>query len=212
MKKVKLNLQNFIILFFTVLVCSVFLGFYLKNINLKDSIDYKIMFFIQSNNIFTKSSILLNFIKFITTLGNSRTYLFLFIPFGIYFYCNNLKKEFVFLAIVLIFTFALNELIKLIVSRQRPIEFFVINMNGFSYPSGHSMNFSSFYLTFRFLLREKLNSKIIDVIVYILIFLVAISRVILGVHWPIDVVIGFILGYFCYNLAKRFNFSFWRSE
>ena len=81
MKKVKLNLQNFIILFFTVLVCSIFLGFYLKNINLKDSIDYKIMFFIQSNNIFTKSSILLNFIKFITTLGNSRTYLFLFIPF-----------------------------------------------------------------------------------------------------------------------------------
>lgn len=211
MKKVKLNLQNFIILFFTVLVCSVFLGFYLKNINLKDSIDYKIMFFIQSNNIFTKSSILLNFIKFITTLGNSRTYLFLFIPFGIYFYCNNLKKEFVFLAIVLIFTFALNELIKLIVSRQRPIEFFVINMNGFSYPSGHSMNFSSFYLTFRFLLREKLNSKIIDVIVYILIFLVAISRVILGVHWPIDVVIGFILGYFSYNLAKRLYFSFWRS-
>lgn len=211
MKKVKLNLQNFIILFFTVLVCSIFLGFYLKNINLKDSIDYKIMFFIQSNNIFTKSSILLNFIKFITTLGNSRTYLFLFIPFGIYFYYNNLKKEFVFLAIVLIFTFALNELIKLIVSRQRPIEFFVINMNGFSYPSGHSMNFSSFYLTFRFLLREKLNSKIIDVIVYILIFLVAISRVILGVHWPIDVVIGFILGYFCYNLAKRLYFSFWRS-
>ena len=104
----------------------------------------------------------------------------------------------------------LNELIKHIVLRKRPVEFFVINMSGYSYPSGHSMNFSAFYLTFRFLLSERFKSRLMNMVIYIMIFLIAISRVILGVHWPTDVIVGFILGYFCYGLAKALYLNFWR--
>lgn len=206
----KLKLRQFFVLFFAVLICSIIFGFFLKSIELTNSVDYKIMTLIQNNNIFTKNTILLNFIKFITSLGNGLTYFILFIPFGVYFYYNNLKKEFLFLIVTLLLTYMLNELIKHIVLRKRPVEFFVINMSGFSYPSGHAMNFSAFYLTFRFLLSERFKSRFMNMVIYIMIFLIAISRVILGVHWPTDVIVGFILGYFCYGLAKALYLNFWR--
>lgn len=206
----KLKLRQFFVLFFAVLICSIIFGFFLKSIELTNSVDYKIMTLVQSNNIFNKNYILLNFIKFITSLGDGKTYFILFVPFGVYFYYNNLKKEFLFLIVTLLLTYMLNELIKHIVLRKRPVEFFVINMSGFSYPSGHSMNFSAFYLTFRFLLSERFKSRFMNMVIYIMIFLIAISRVILGVHWPTDVIVGFILGYFCYGLAKALYLNFWR--
>lgn len=206
----KIKLRQFVVLFSVIILGSILFAFYLKSINLTESFDYKIMTFIQNNNIFTRNIILLNFIKFITYLGNGLTCFILFIPFGIYFYYNNLKKEFIFLLITILLTYMLNELIKHIVLRKRPIEFFVINMGGFSYPSGHSMNISAFYLTLRYLLADKIKSKIINIFIYILILSIAISRVILGVHWPTDVILGLILGYFCYNLAKFLYLNFWR--
>jgi len=58
---------------------------------------------------------------------------------------ENLKKDFIFLVCSLLITYILNELIKHVVLRKRPIEFFIINVTGYSYPSGHSMNISAFY-------------------------------------------------------------------
>lgn len=206
----KLKLRQFTILFLIILLSSILLGFYLKNIELTESIDYKIMNKIQSNNFFTKNSILLNLTKLITSLGNGISCILLLFPLGLYFYYQDSKKDFIFLVITLLLTFFLNELIKHIVLRKRPVDFFVINMGGFSYPSGHSMNVSAFYLTFRFLLSKKIKSKFINIFIIILIISIAISRVILGVHWLTDVIVGLILGYFCYNLAKLLYLNFWR--
>lgn len=59
-----------------------------------------------------------------------------------------------------------------------------------SFPSGHSQNSSTVYTT----VGLNFNNKIIRIICLILIILVPISRVILGVHFPHDVLVGTILG------------------
>lgn len=206
----KLKLRQLIILFSIVVLCSILFGFYLKSVKLTDSFDYKLMSFVQSNNIFTNNTILLNFIKFITSLGNGIGCFILLIPMGIYFYFNDLKKDFIFLVCSLLITYILNELIKHIVLRKRPIEFFIINVTGYSYPSGHSMNISAFYLTFRFLLNRKKKNRYLDIFVYVLIIMIALSRVILGVHWPTDVIVGLTLGYLSYRFSREIYLNFWR--
>ena len=206
----KLKLRQLIILFSIVVLCSILFGFYLKSVKLTDSFDYKLMSFVQRNNIFTNNTILLNFIKFITSLGNGIGCFILLIPMGIYFYFNDLKKDFIFLVCSLLITYILNELIKHIVLRKRPIEFFIINVTGYSYPSGHSMNISAFYLTFRFLLNRKKKNRYLDIFVYVLIIMIALSRVILGVHWPTDVIVGLTLGYLSYRFSREIYLNFWR--
>ena len=129
---------------------------------------------------------------------------------GIYFYFNDLKKDFIFLVCSLLITYILNELIKHVVLRKRPIEFFIINVTGYSYPSGHSMNISAFYLTFIFLLNRKKKNRYLDIFIYVLIIMIALSRVILGVHWPTDVIVGLTLGYLSYRLSREIYLNFWR--
>ena len=61
---------------------------------------------------------------------------------------------------------------------------------GYSFPSGHSTGASSFYGSLAVLFR----SRILRAIAIILIIMVPVSRMYLGVHWPIDVTVGTIIG------------------
>lgn len=72
------------------------------------------------------------------------------------------------------------------------------------------MNISAFYLTFRFLLNRKKKNRYLDIFIYVLIIMIALSRVILGVHWPTDVIVGLTLGYLSYRLSKEIYLNFWR--
>lgn len=61
---------------------------------------------------------------------------------------------------------------------------------GYSFPSGHSTGASSFYGSLAVLFR----SRILRAIAIILIIMVPVSRMYLGVHWPMDVLAGTIIG------------------
>lgn len=68
-------------------------------------------------------------------------------------------------------------------------------MHGFSYPSGHAMIGSFFYLRSSELLAQATKYNFIRFIGIIISILIGLSRIILGVHWPSDVLIGFIIGF-----------------
>ena len=73
------------------------------------------------------------FMKLITFLGSAYTIVtitILFILFG---------KDKKYFSINLISIFLLNQLLKRIIQRPRPVDINIINESGYSFPSGHSM-------------------------------------------------------------------------
>ena len=102
---------------------------------------------------------------------------------------------------------ALNPMLKNLVLRRRPYMDFSdikclkavdstadindVKVQGYSFPSGHSMNSAVVYGS---LARYKKTSKVLGVIGIVLPLLVGLSRVLLGVHYPTDVLAGWAIG------------------
>ena len=78
-----------------------------------------------------------------------------------------------------------------------------IAAQGYSFPSGHSTNSACVYGYFPLIFKKKL----FKICAVLLPFLVGLSRVILGVHYPTDVIVGWLLGYgvtfIVYYLQKK---------
>lgn len=91
----------------------------------------------------------------------------------------------------------LNQVIKRIFVRTRPVGIALITQGGYSFPSGHSMMALAFYGLLIYIINKSKLSKVKKVIVTIvlslLIVLIGLSRIYLGVHFASDVIGGFTL-------------------
>lgn len=61
---------------------------------------------------------------------------------------------------------------------------------GYSFPSGHSTGAGTLYYG----LYKLFNEKAVRIVSVILLVLIPLSRIYLGVHWPLDIVFGLALG------------------
>lgn len=113
------------------------------------------------------------------------------------------KREAVLFTSVLAMGMILNYLLKILIQRPRPDLAPLLNLeHSYSFPSGHAMNSFIFYslvsyFVFHFT-RKKRLSAIVSVLSLILIFLIGFSRIYLGVHYPSDVIAGFIVGFWVF--------------
>ena len=138
-----------------------------------------------------KSDILTNIMKIITFLGSALSIIFLTVLLII---VVNGKRNKILILINVIVTTLLNQLLKNVFQRGRPIDS-IIEESGYSFPSGHSMVSMAFY-GFLIYLVYKSNIKYKGLIIgllSVLIVLIGISRIYLGVHYPTDVIGGFTL-------------------
>lgn len=91
------------------------------------------------------------------------------------------------------------QLLKPFFGRARPgVTDHLVNVSDLSFPSGHSFGAASAYLAFAFLasryFRDPLRELVIFFFAAMVIFLVGISRIYLGVHFPSDVIAGACAG------------------
>lgn len=107
------------------------------------------------------------------------------------------KKTSIFIAINLVCVFLSSQLLKFIFRRSRPAEIFLVNASGYSYPSGHMMVSTAFYVYILYLILITIKNKVLKIIFAIgaitLILLIGFSRIYLGVHYTTDVLAGLFL-------------------
>ena len=107
------------------------------------------------------------------------------------------KKIGILIWINLAISTIINQILKNIIQRPRPTEFRIINENGYSFPSGHSMASAAFYGFLIYLIYKKVKNKylkwILISLLSILIILIGASRVYLGVHYTSDVIAGILI-------------------
>ncbi|WP_226085611.1 phosphatase PAP2 family protein [Mesobacillus sp. S13] len=135
--------------------------------------------------------------KFFTYIGSTRLIIILTIPIFLFlFFVLRLRGEIlIFLAVVYI-TPILNRLLKLYFLRARPDFHRLIEIGGYSFPSGHAMNAFSFYSILAFLLWRHVPTRPGRIVVILfsslMIFAIGISRIYLGVHYPSDIIGGYL--------------------
>ncbi len=155
----------------------------------------EIIKFIQS----FASPFLDNFFQAITMLGEEYFYI---VMLALVFWCID-KRYGYKLSFAFLFSGVVNGVAKSLVNAPRPVgvegirSLRVETATGTSFPSGHTQNVTSFLVS----LMKKLRRGWAYAAGIFLILLVAVSRLYLGVHWPIDVLGGIVFGTLCVFIA-----------
>mgnify|MGYP003296426354 FL=1 len=132
-------------------------------------------------------------LKTITRLGD--TIVIMIIVIVTLMFLN--KRNRIILGSTTILTVTFNQAIKHILRRPRPEHLRLIKQGGFSYPSGHSMIAICVYGIMIYLINKNIKNKkikiMLSILLTILILTIGISRIYVGVHYPSDVLGGFLL-------------------
>lgn len=157
--------------------------------------------FIYNIVINLKSDFMTNVMKGITFLGSVK---FIIIINVLLFIYSMVKKKYNLLLITIssVTSPIVNNILKVIFKRPRPIIINMIEEGSYSFPSGHSMISILFYGSIIYLLNKyKIkHCKLISIILSMLILLIGISRIYLGVHYPSDVLGGYLTAGICLTI------------
>lgn len=114
----------------------------------------------------------------------------------VFFKLYKKTHEIILFIIVITGSTVLNQSLKFLLKRGRPIAD-LVSVDGFSYPSGHTMAAVSLYgiITYIFWRHIKIRAVRLPLIVLstLMIFLISFSRIYLGVHYPSDVLGAFLV-------------------
>jgi undecaprenyl-diphosphatase len=140
--------------------------------------------------------------KFFTYVGSfpSVFVIFLLSSFFLYFVLKH-RTELLLFGTVVIGTPIINQILKQFFHRVRPDLHRLIEIGGYSFPSGHAMNLFPVYGILTFLLwchiPTRLGRTALIMISSIFILMIGTSRIYLGVHYP------------SYIIGEYFASGFW---
>lgn len=178
--------------FFIVVLCLILFSVICYGVLSYDSlvIDTKVYSFIADN---LMSDGITSVLKVITELGGVA-----FIVLAgvlIFMFCKKIRW---FVTFDLVGVTVINQAIKHIVRRPRPNVLRLVEEDGYSFPSGHSMVSMAFYGIIIYLVYKNVTNKYLKwsliTLLSLLILSIGFSRIYVGVHYFTDVVGGFLLG------------------
>ncbi len=135
----------------------------------------------------------------LTALGSGTVILLLTIAVSGYYLFHKDYKAFWLILIAVAGGIILSFTLKEIFARERPSQIIsLISVDSYSFPSGHSMMSAVIYLSLAALIARIQPTRRIKIYVLslalVLTFLIGISRIYLGVHYPTDVLAGWSIG------------------
>lgn len=133
--------------------------------------------------------------KFVSLLGYDILVAELVIAFLIFLRIG-WRRAAIWLAVTMAGAVLLDVTLKHVFHRQRPVPYFGDAPHSYSFPSGHALASFCFYGVLAGLIAdrvERLSVRIaVGVLAGLLVLAIGISRIYLGVHYPSDVVAGYI--------------------
>ena len=139
---------------------------------------------------------LTTFMKLATKLSNPEVMIIIAI-ISILFCIKLIKNKKLSLGIILNLAgiTIINQILKFIFRRERPTGYRLIEMSGYSFPSGHAMASLAFYGLLIYITKRLVKNKYLKILLITLniaiIILIGVSRIYLGVHYLSDVLTGY---------------------
>jgi undecaprenyl-diphosphatase len=133
----------------------------------------------------------------ITQLGSPLFLLPMTIVASLIFLHTRRIRGAILLTVTMLGVTVLNWILKSWFQRPRPLPFFGLTMPAsYSFPSGHSLAAFCFYGALAALVTARLRSRFLSALVWaaaiVIIVAVGFSRLYLGVHYPSDVIAGYL--------------------
>lgn len=161
------------------------------------SFDSTVISFIQG----LESPLLTDIMKFFTFIGStvSVAVLTMIALFFLYIVLGH-RSELILLTASILGSNLLFITLKLFFQRARPDLYRLIEVSGYSFPSGHATNACTLYGILAFLLWRHIPTRLGRTVLIIssimMILTVGISRIYLGVHYPSDIIGGYCISAF----------------
>ncbi|WP_042356027.1 phosphatase PAP2 family protein [Bacillus rubiinfantis] len=125
------------------------------------------------------------------------------------------RSEVLLFVIAIIGSALLNQLLKHLFQRTRPDFHRLIEISGYSFPSGHAMNAFTVYAMLAFILWRHISGRmgrsLLIIFSIMMIIAIGVSRIYLGVHYPSDIVGGYLASAIWLSLAIFF-FQYYKEK
>lgn len=157
-----------------------------------------------------------SFLKFFTGIVNPISIIVIMIVLILLFIWRRWYSEAVFLAgNFILVSGILNPILKYVYNRSRPDGVHLVHETTLSFPSGHAATSMVVFLSLFFIFSARLKTRglktILAIILGLIVLIVGFSRIYLGVHYPTDIIGGYLLASGCVLYAYPY-YDAWRFQ
>lgn len=154
--------------------------------------------------------------KFFTWIGSGYVVVpIAVIGFSVLYFALHYRQQAFLLIVVIAGSVIFNTILKNYFKRERPEIYRILDANGFSFPSGHSMMAFALYAIIAYIAWRNVKTMTSRVALLLftafMIIIIGVSRIYLGVHYPSDIIGGFTVSALWVTIAITI-YTYWRDK